>query len=89
MGVVVLDNGIEKNYFVTFDAPTISESIFLDSDASDYFEFTLPSSANYWINIKKPKFEISAVQTEFTPQGGILATFTDEALGLEIEGLLE
>lgn len=73
VATAVLDNGIEKNYSLTFDADTISESVFLDSDANDYFELTLPSSANYWINVKKPKFEISAVQTEFTPQGGQLS----------------
>jgi len=71
---MVLDNGIEKNYSVTFDVNAIASNVFLDSDAKDYFEFTLPSSANYWINVKKPKFEISSIQTDFTPQGATSAS---------------
>lgn len=65
---LVLDNGIEKSYSATFTIDALTAGTFLDADAEDFFEFTLPSSANYWIEVKKPKFEISSVQTEFTPQ---------------------
>lgn len=88
VGTAVLDNGIEKNYAVTFLVDTLPVGIFLDADAEDYVEFTLPSSANYWIEVLKPKFEISSIQTDFTPQGGLMATLTDQSLGLLIEGLL-
>jgi hypothetical protein len=69
IGNTVLDNGIEKNYVVTFTVDEILDGTFLDADASDYFEFTLPVSANYWISVSKPKFEISNTQSDFTPQG--------------------
>jgi len=48
----------------------LPEGTFLDVDASDYIEVDLPPSVQYWINVKEPKFEISSVATEFTPQGG-------------------
>lgn len=71
VGTFVLDNGIEKNYSMTFTAGSIGD-VFLDSDAKDYFEFTLPASARFWIVVKKPKYEISSLQTEFTPQKDIV-----------------
>jgi hypothetical protein len=79
---LVLDNGIEKNYKATFTVAPILSSVFLDSDAEDYFEFTLPASANFWIVVKKTKFEISSLQTEFTPQkAGISLEEIDVLLG--------
>jgi len=87
-GSAVLDTGIEKNYAITFIVGTLPVGTFLDADAEDYFEFTLPSSANFWIDVKKPKFEISSIQTEFTPQGGLTGSITDESLGVVLEGLL-
>lgn len=88
VGTSILDIGIEKNYSVTFIVNTLTGGTFLDSDAEDYFEFILPTSANYFINVKKPKFEISSIQTEFTPQGGLAGGVTDASLGSILEGLL-
>jgi len=88
VGTSILDIGIEKNYSITFPVGTLPIGTFLDADAEDYFEFILPASANYFINVKKPKFEISSIQTEFTPQGGLTGGVTDASLGSILEGLL-
>ncbi len=86
VGALVLDNGIEKNYTATFTVASIPTSTFLDSDAEDYFEFTLPASANFWIVVKKPKYEISSIQTEFTPQKAMISfEEMDIILGLTYE----
>ena len=67
LGSTVLDNGIEKTYSATFTVDALPAGTFLDSDARDYIEVDLPASAQYWINVKKPKLEISSQPTEFTP----------------------
>ena len=76
LGSLTLENGVEKNYVATFTLDTIDDTVFLEKDAIDYITFSLPSGARSWIDVKKPKIEISEIQTDFTPQRGLLEDTT-------------
>ncbi|MCH9712822.1 MAG: hypothetical protein K0U20_09385 [Proteobacteria bacterium] len=70
LGTLILEDKVDKEYSLTFTVNAFPQDTFIDRDGRDYIEFTLPSSANFSIEVSEPKLELGQVGTTFTPQGG-------------------